>query len=171
MQTQRSAYFNAITSVLEENGVEFVESQTVVKDVITSEMKEEVMSIVIAGFNNGTIALKDTPANQEKLANPSKLREYAKSTLHNWLIKDTRLNGGVKHEIKNKGSRAGQGDKLVKNYKALQVQFPVGSEQYNLIQTKIDARKAEIAAEKAKASQKEVDFSLIPDDLKKELGL
>ena len=173
MQTlsQRAAYYNAITAVLEENGVEFVESSTVVKDVMTKEMKDEVLSIVTAGFADRSIALKDTPANRDKLNDPTKLREYAKSTLHNWLIKDTRLNGGVQHKIKNPGSRAGQGDKIVQNYKALQSQFPVDSEQYKLIQGKIDSRKAEIAAEKARNNQKEVDLSLIPDELKKELGL
>ena len=170
MTTQRQAYYNAITSVMSEHGVEFVENETVCKDVFTKDMRDEVISIVMSGFQNGTIALKDTPSNAEKLANPSKLKEYAISTLNNWFLKDTRLNGGVKHEIKNKGSRAGQGDKLVKNYKALQAQFPVGSEQYNLIQGKIDARKAEIQAEKAK-SQAQVDMSLIPDDKRKELGL
>jgi len=171
MQSQRAAYYNAITSVLKENKVKFEENKTKVKEVLTSEMKEQVMSIIVAGFKARTIALKDTPANQAKLSDDAKMREYAKSTLHNWLLKDIRLNGGVEHKIKNPGSRAGQGDRIVKNYQALQAQFSPDSEQYTLLQTKIDTRKQEVAAEKAKKTQREVDLSLIPEDLKKQLGL
>ena len=169
--TQKEAYYNAITAVMSEHEVEFVESETVCKDVFTKEMRDQVIGIVMTGFQNKTIPLKDTPANREKLSNPAKLKEYAISTLNNWFLKDPRLNGGVQHKIKNPGSRAGQGDKIVQNYKALQSQFPADSEQYELIEQKIQARKAEIAAEKARNNQKEVDLSLIPDELKKELGL
>ena len=87
------------------------------KDVFTKEMRDQVIGIVMTGFQNKTIPLKDTPANREKLSNPAKLKEYAISTLNNWFLKDPRLNGGVQHKIKNPGSRAGQGDKIVQNYK------------------------------------------------------
>ena len=171
MQSQRAAYFKAITSVLKENKVNFEENKTVVKSVLTSEMREQVISIVCAGFKNGSISLKDTPSNREKLADAAKLKTYARGTLTNWLAKDKRLNGGVDHEIKKPGSRAGQGDKEVQNFKALQAQFAPGSKQYDIIQGKIDERKAKIAAEKAAKKHREVDYSLVPDELMKELGL
>jgi len=169
--SQKAAYYNTITSVLKENKVKFEENKTVVKDVLTKEMRDQVIGIIMTGFKAGKIPLKDTPANREKLADEAKLKEYTISTLNNWLLKDERFNGGVQHKIKNPGSRAGQGDRIVKNFQALQAQFPADSEQHRLLQTKIDARKQEVAAEKAKKSQREVDLSLIPEDLKKQLGL
>ena len=169
MSNQKVAYFNAITSVMKENNKEFVENQTVCKESFNTEMRSQVIEIVMAGFKAGTIPLKDTPANKEKLADDAKLRDYANSTLTNWLNKDTRLNGGVKHIIKNKGSRAGQGDKFVKNFKALQAQFEPGSDQHALIQGKIEARQAEIRTSKSK--KVEVDLDLIDPELRAELGI
>ena len=168
---QKEAYYMAITSVIKESGINFEESSTVCLPVFTKEMRKQVVAIVCEGFRNKTIGLKDTPANAEKLANPAKLQDYAYSTLTNWLNKDTRFNGGVKHEIKNKGSRAGQGDKNLKNLKLLRDsgKFEVGSDQYKMIETKITERIAVITAEKRKKT--EVDLTQIDPALLEELGL
>ena len=166
---QKEAYYNAITNVINENNIEFVESETVVKTHFNTELRGQVIEIVMVGFKDGSIPLKDTPANKAKLADDAKMRDYANSTLTNWLNKDTRFNGGTKHEIKNKGSRAGQGDKIVKNYKALLAGFEAGSEKYAIIEAKINERQAEIKASKTKTV--EVNLDLLSDELREALGL
>ena len=167
---QKESYYNAITNVLKEDKVKFVPNETVVKSVITSEQKTRILTIIIAGFNKGSIELKDTPNNKAKLADPVKMETYARQTLKNWLDKDLRLNGNVPFEFKKPGSRAGQGDKVLKNLKALQSTFQPGTKQYDIVSAKVEARRQEVLASKAK-SKKEVDYSLIDPELKKQLGI
>ena len=167
---QKESYFNAITNVLKEDKVKFVENETVVKSIITTEQKTKVLAVIIAGFNSGKIELKDTPSNKEKLADATKMETYARQTLKNWLDKDLRLNGNVPFEFKKPGSRAGQGDKVAKNLKALRDTFEVGTKQYEICSAKYEARVAEVKASK-KTSKKEVDYSLIDPELKKQLGI
>lgn len=111
----------------------------------TKEQRAEVTEILVEGFKSGTVALKDTPSNREKLADDSKLRSYCSGLQSNWLRKDKRLNGGVKYVAKNPGSRVGSTDATVKAMRTLLALHPeLDASARAEIQGKIDARIAAI---------------------------
>jgi len=136
VMTQEEAVFQAITNVVGEQEGAYTP---------TKEQRAQVTEILVEGFKSGTIALKDTPANAEKLADDAKLRSYCSGLQSNWLRKDPRLNGGVKYVAKNPGSRAGSTDPQVKAMRTLlQTRVDLTKEDRAEIQGMIDARVAEI---------------------------
>ena len=152
--SQKDAVFQAVTTVLEENNIHFEEGQTEVKPLLTTEMRRTIQSLLYQGFKSGTIALS---ANYDD----KKLHSYCNEIISNHTAKDKRLNGGIKFEIKNPGSRAHVGDAALKNMQLL------------LLQTKDESIKATIQAEidkhvanKPTKPTKQVDFSKLPDSLK-----
>lgn len=157
MKNQKEAVYSTVTKVLAENKVQFEEGHDVVGSMIDKDMRSTIVSILCAGFEAGEIELKSEQEN---------LKSYTNSLLSNWLRKDKRFNGGVKYEAKNPGSRTGNSDPTVKNLRLLIQRFPEGSEQYNAIDAKIEARVNELKAEKARSIVKEIDANAIPDDLK-----
>lgn len=167
VQGQREAVYAAVMSTLAESGVQFEDGMNV-EEVMTKEIRAKIHAIVCEGFRSGTIEFKDTPANQEKLSNPSKLSGYVSGLVSNWFRKDTRLNGGEKYTAKNPGSRAGSTDPQLKALRQLAVKFK-GTEKASDIQKHIDTRLAQIQAEKAKSFT--VDISALPQDLVESLGL
>jgi hypothetical protein len=110
VMTQEAAVFAALISVMGDQDGKFEPSK---------EERASVTDILAEGFTQGTIALKDTPSNNEKLADPAKLRSYCSGLISNWLRKDPRLNGNVKYVAKNPGSRAGSTDPQIKAMRAL----------------------------------------------------
>lgn len=169
MRTQREAVYSATMNVLKEHGVHFEDGGNI-GEVMNDTLRKEVHTIVVEGFKASEIAFKDTPANQEKLSNPSELSSYVSGLISNWYRKDKRFNGNTTYKPKNPGSRVGQGDSELKALRALYKKFEgVDADKAELIKTKIDARVATIQAEKAKSI--EVDFSALPADLIEELGL
>ena len=84
----------------------------------------------------------------------------------NTFRKDKRMNGGVKHEIKNPGSRAGSGDEVVKNLRAL-LSTTTDESAKSSISTAISTRIEELKALKPKSAKKvKIDFDLIPEELR-----
>lgn len=110
VMTQEEAVFQAITNVCGEQEGKFEPSK---------EERAQITEILVEGFKAGRITLKDTPSNNEKLADDAKLRAYCSGLQSNWLRKDERLNGGVKYQPKNPGSRAGSTDPMVKAMRTL----------------------------------------------------
>ena len=158
--SQRAAVFAAICSV---TGQESFDTQVVLSD----EQRGAVMDILCEGFKSRSIELADTENNREKLASNSELRKYVSGLVSNWLRKDENLNGGVKYTPKNPGSRAGQGDEQIKNLKALRAQFVAANDtaKVELVDKAITKRQNEIAAEKAAAKVKEIDYSVLDPKL------
>lgn len=159
MFNQKEGVYQAVVSV-----VGPIESNHVSVDKST---KARIADVVTEMFVNGEISL--SPEASAKYNTREKLRsDYVPGLVDNWLRKDTRLNGGEKYKTKNPGSRAGSGDEVLKNLRALKSTIGDAS-QKEVIQAEIDKRLAEIAASKAKTV--EVDYSKIPDDLKAKLGI
>ena len=158
---QKEATFNAIVSVLEESGIKY---EPGVKVDLNTDQRKTVTNMLVAGCMEGHIDMKE--ASRAKHDTVEKQYKYWYGTVKNWLDKDTRLNGGVKHQIKKPGSRAGQSDPQLKNMKALLIQVEAAGtpEQIEAVKNEIAKRQAEIAAEKAK--KVEVNIDLLPDDLK-----
>ena len=148
MMSQKEAVYTTVKSVLAEDG-ERLE--------LSKPLKDQVISILVTGFNNGEIELKSKQDN---------IKSYVNGLLNNWLRKDKRFNGGVVYKAKNPGSRTGQQDPMVKNLRILLSTLPEGSEAYEACKARMEQRIAEVKAEKARTQVKEIDFSCIPDDIK-----
>jgi hypothetical protein len=161
MISQKDGVFNAITNELD--GIDG-------KVTLTKDQKQAVYAVVTEGLVNGEITFSENA--QIKYDTTEKIRkEYVPGLVNNWVNKDLRLNGGVKYEAKNPGSRAGSGDKTAKALKTLRSTYAVDSAEYKAITIKLDARVEELQLAKAQANVKEIDMDLIPDDLKEALGL
>ncbi len=158
MLTQKEGVYNAIASLKSfDDGDEVV---------LSKDEKATVVEMVCASFEANEVALSDNA--RAKFDTPEKLRSYTSGMVNNWLRKDTRLNGGSKYVTKNPGSRAGSGDSVIKNLKLLKSTISDDAKIAE-IDSAIEARKTEIAAEKAK--DVEIDFSVISPDLLAKLNI
>lgn len=125
---------------------------------LTDKQTDEVVGLIVNGIMDGSIEYKGdgTAVTREKI------NKYVPGLLNNWLRKDPNLNGGVKYETKNKGSRAGSGDEPLKAMKAL-LQSTDDPEAKAEINRAIENRKAELNAAKAKP----VNVAALPPELLK----
>lgn len=166
---QREAVYNATKSTLKDMGITFEDGSNI-SEIMTEDIRKKVHAIVVQSFKDGKVEFKDTPSNQEKLSDDSKLNSYVSGLISNWYRKDKRFNGNTKYTAKNPGSRSGQGDPQLKALKQLYKQFE-GTDEDKAAEIKkhIDVRLSEIAAEKAK--KVEINLNAIPDELKEALDL
>ena len=125
----------------------------------SKEQRAQINMILFEGFKNETIEM-DTPKSD------SDLKGYVSGLTSNWLRKDGRLNGGVKYEAKNPGSRAGSGDPALKALRALFSTLTTDSDKAE-VQGYIDARVTELSKSKQATI---VDFSALPADLQVKFG-
>ena len=152
--SQKEAVYNAVMSVLSEQGVSISEGASV-QSIITPELRKQVNAILFEGFRNRTIELDrefDDPA----------LKAYVSGLQSNWLRKDKRLNGGVAYIAKNPGSRANSGDSQLKALRNLLSTVSTAEEKEE-IQGYIDARMSELQTTKVKATV--INYSALPADL------
>ena len=154
--TQKEAVFSAVSSVLNENSIVVSEGESHSEYMNNRELRAQVTNILVEGFNSGTIALDKT------FASEADLRTYCSGLTSNWLRKDPRLNGGVKYEAKNPGSRVGSNDVQLKAMRALLSTKTDPAERAE-IQGYIDARVIEIKA--SRKPTKSIDFSSLPAEL------
>ena len=145
MMNQKEAVFQAVVNVTGHSGDGAVN--------ITPEQRKQVNHILFVGFRNGHIQL-------DREFDDAALKAYVSGLQSNWLRKDKRLNGGIKYEAKNPGSRQGSGDSQLKALKAL-LSTVATEEEKEEIQGYIDARMTELAATKVV----EIDYSALPADL------
>ena len=120
---------------------------------LSKEEKASVRAILFEGFKSGSIEL-------DKDWDDKKISEYIPGLINNWLRKDKRLNGGVKYEAKNPGSRAGSGDARIQAMRMLLKTKTDPSEKAE-IQCFIDKRLAEL-----KPATVEVNIDDLPAELR-----
>jgi hypothetical protein len=152
--SQKEAVFNAITSVLSENGIEFTETD--INPLMTRELRSQVNQILFEGFRQGTIELDSEFSDTE-------LKAYVSGLQSNWLRKDKRLNGNVKYIAKNPGSRAGSGDAQLKAMRALLTTLTSEADKAE-VQGHIDARVQELGVSKAKKVT--INVEALPESLR-----
>lgn len=152
MQSQKQSVYAAVCSVLAIGDV-----NELVK--LTKEQRGAVIEMVTTSIIDGSTEFSAEA--KVKYATRDDVKGYVNGMVSNWLRKDTRLNGGAKYETKNPGSRAGSGDEVLKNLKALRAQHP---EHAEAIDVEITKRIAEIAATKAKTVT--IDIDKIPEGLR-----
>lgn len=158
MLSQKAAVYNAVSSITQFDDGDKVE--------LTKEQRAQVVEMVCAGFQANEVSLSD--AARAKFDTPEKLRSYTSGMVNNWLRKDTRLNGGSKYVTKDPGSRTGSGDAVIKNLKLLKSTI-TDEAKITEIDHAIEARKSELAAEKAKNVQ--IDYSAIDPALLAKLNI
>jgi hypothetical protein len=153
--SQKEAVYNAITSVLAENSVEFSEG-TDVSTLMNREIRSSVNQVLFEGFRSDSIELDRTFTDVE-------LKAYVSGLQSNWIRKDKRLNGNTQYIAKNPGSRAGSGDAQLKAMRALLSTLTETSDKAE-VQSHIDARVLEIGASKAKKVT--IDLAMLPEALR-----
>jgi len=159
MTTQRQGTYDAIVAFCSENGVHFEDGMEFTP---TKEQRASIVLMVATAMEAGEIDLSD--AARAKYDDLPKLKSYCNGLVSNWLRKDPRLNGNVKYEIKNKGSRAGSGDPVIKELRKLKKTLTAGSEELAVVEEEINKRVAVVQAEKAK--KVEIDVDQIPKELR-----
>jgi hypothetical protein len=125
---------------------------------LTDEQKAMVRMSLLEGFRQGKIDFNgDFNSEEEKYQ-----KSYVSGLLNNHLRKDKRLNGGVKYEAKNPGSRTGQGDATLKAMRALLQTPGITDEDKAEINAEIEAHLAKIQATKAPT----INWDALPESLK-----
>jgi hypothetical protein len=142
---QKEAVFQAVTSVVGQVDGAYEP---------TKEQRAQVNAILFEGFRSGAIDLDREFTDVE-------LKSYCSGLQSNWLRKDKRLNGNVKYEAKNPGTRQGSGDAQLKAMRAL-LSTVTTQEDKAEVQKHIDARVAEITAAKVV----KIDLSALPESLR-----
>ena len=155
--SQKEAVHSAVSSVLSEANITVNEGENH-STYMNRELRAQVTNILVEGFNGGTIVLEKT------FGSEAELRTYCSGLTSNWLRKDGRLNGGIKYEAKNPGSRVGSSDVQLKAMRALLSTKTDPAERAE-IQTFIDTRVTEIKA--SRKPVKTIDFSALPAELLK----
>jgi hypothetical protein len=152
--SQKQSVFVAVCAVLGENDIN--------REVkLTKEQRAEVIGMVTDSIVSGETEFSA----EAKAKYPTKddVKGYVNGMVSNWLRKDLRLNGGTKYETKNPGSRAGSGDAVLKNLKALKSTLS-DKDHIAAVDEEITKRQAELAEAKAKSVTINVDK--IPEALR-----
>lgn len=157
-QSQKEAVFTAVSSVISENNLSVSEGQPF-SEVLNRELRAQVTNILQEGFTSGSVELEKT------FESESALRTYCSGLLSNWLRKDTRLNGGMKYQPANPGSRLGNSDPSIKAMRALLNSGKITTdEDRSEIEGLITSRLAEIGA--SKAASVTVNYDALPESLR-----
>jgi len=127
--------------------------------VLTTQEKKICVDALMTGFKEGGIEM--TPeAKRKYLGNDGELSKYCVGLLNNWVRKAPELNGGVRYEAKNPGSRAGVADETVRAMKAL-LKITTDPDAKQEIEAAINQRLAEIAPKPT------INVDALPEHLKR----
>ena len=149
MKSQRECVYSIVSSVI---GL----TESVEPPKLTSDQRADCLKLIVADIADEKVIVSD--AKRLKMGGDEKeYKTYAQNILTNWVTKDPRWRNGETYKTKNPGSRAGSGDKALKELKKLLTDNPTHADEINkAIETRLEA----IKATKPKA---EIDFSLIPE--------
>lgn len=157
--TQKEAVISAVTNIL---GDDFVEGETVVKDVLTKDQLIQVRNFVFEGIISGDVNYGKSTDDEKEVS------IYVNSMINNYFRRDTALNGGVPYTPSKEGSPR---DSQLKALNQLLNSGKVveGDANFIKITNQIEVRKQQLAAEraakKASASIGTIDTSVLPADL------
>lgn len=155
MMKQKDAAISTILNVLADRGVVYEMNGNVnMKDLLTSEDKTKIYDEMCAMYVRGEYEITTTPAGPA-------LRKYVTGLISNWVTKYDGFNQGVKHTIKNPGSRAGAGNEAIKNLKIL-LEKVRGTANEATVQEAIDKAMFELKP----TVTKEINVSLLPEHLR-----
>lgn len=144
---QKEAVYKAVTTVKGQQSFDGAVT-------LSREEREKVSKLVAETFTKGEAAFAE--GNREG----KELNSYVSGLISNWLRKDNRLNGNVKYQPKNPGTRTGSTDEAVKAMRAL-LAATTDSTARTEIQAEIDKRLGELKPKKA------VNVDALPEHLRK----
>lgn len=156
--SQKDSVYAAVKAHCEEAGISHEDGQ---KLELSKEGRKAVIEMVTQAALAGTMELSAAAA--VKYSTESTMRGYANGLVSNWLRKDVRFNGGEKYTPANPGSRAGQGDDVIKNLRALKKNLTSETDKA-AVDAEIEKRNAELKASKVKAVT--IDATKIPEHLR-----
>ena len=141
-----------------------------VKTYATKEDKRAIAMAVAEGMLAGEVELSDAARAKYGESIESLVSKYVVGMVTNWFNKSLQLNGGVKYETKNPGSRAGSSDEEVRELRKLRKHLEGLGNAEGI--AKVDEAIAERLAAIAGASAKpiEIDAARLPEDLRHLVG-
>ena len=141
---QSDAVIQSTVNVLETKGIAFQLGVTNVHQVVTSDIRKEIIDSVVGLFQTGKVEFKETESNRAKMADAKLLRSYVSGLVTNWFNKSTELNGGAKRSSKTKKPADTQLKELHTLKKEIEYHL-VDAENLALIEQAIAEREAELA--------------------------
>lgn len=163
MRNQKEATVQALLQVLEDRGQEYeLGGDVPISEVLNEADKKTVRDQLFAEFRAGDVSYKSEF--QAKVDDDSELKKYISGLVNNWIRKHKPFNCDVAYVAKNPGSRAGSQDEQLQELKKLSAQCMDDPEALKEVTDAIVARKAEIAATKAKSIAIKTDA--IPEHLR-----
>ena len=143
--SQKEAIYAAITVFMQENDRRFDDGDKV---ELSAEDRKTIVTMIVAAIDVGDMGF--SPEAITKHDTPEKIRNYSTGLLSNWMRKDSRLNGGMKHSIKNPGSRVGQDDEIIKSLKSLR-KVLISKKEIDGVDAEIALRTEQLRTEKLKS--------------------
>jgi len=164
--SQHSSVINATKTWFGENFRAGVD----VKTYATKADKQAIALAVAEGMLSGDVELSDSAKAKYADSIESLVSKYVMGMVTNWFNKSKELNGGLKYETKNPGSRAGTGDAQIKEMRLLRKKLlELGnSEGAARVDAAISDRLAEIGATTTKTI--EINADAIPEGLRDLVG-
>lgn len=156
--SQKESVFAAVKAYCQENGIKHEDGQ---KLELSKDGRKAVIEMVTQAALAGTMELSVEAT--AKYSTAQAMRTYCNGLVSNWLRKDVRFNGGEKYTPANPGSRAGQGDEVIKNLRALKKNLTATGD-IAAVDAEIEKRVAELKTSKVKAVT--IDASKIPEHLR-----
>lgn len=146
-------------------GERFIPNQDV-KEYATKVDKQAIATKVSEMMLEGEVELSDSARAKYGESVDVLTSKYTMGMVTNWFNKSKELNGGVRYEAKNPGSRLGAADEQLRELNLLRKQLiQVGNEAgVKRVDEAIEARRTEIKA--AKQPTVEINKDNLPDFLK-----
>jgi hypothetical protein len=165
MKSQSEVTINCILNLCTEKEYDHTPHETVYKDLLSKDDITQVVNFVTKGLINEEVTM--TEKSKEKFKDdPKGLRRYVVGLVNDRLRKSKVLNGNVKYEYKEPGKLTMSKDPKLKSLNQV-MEITTNPEHRVEIQKEIDRRMAELNAPK----KVEIDVSLLPEELRKKLGL
>lgn len=158
--SQKDAVYSVTIETLNENNISFEEGIDCMSSVVDKDIRNTIVEKLLNLFENNKVIVN-------KQQEDSDLKRYVSGLVSNWAKKDDRLNGGVKHEIKNPGSKLGSTDPVIVELRKMLKEVK-GTVYENDVKKELTRRMNEI--KKKKMSTSNINASLIPDSLKHLIG-
>lgn len=130
-----------------------------VKEYATKADKQAIATKIAEMIIEGTVELSDSARAKYGESVETLTSKYVVGMVTNWFNKSTQLNGGVKYQAKNPGSRAGGGDAQIREMRLLRKQLADlgNADGVTRVDAAITERVQELKAKSAKTIEIDVD--------------
>ena len=160
--SQKESVVNEVKSIL---GSNFNPSMPA-REQLSDDQLKTVKSNIVAGIVSGSVEFKKETTDEKEIA------RYVSGMVSNHLRKAKELNGGNTYSPQSTGR--GSRDPQISELNKLLKTYTEGTDEYGQIVTAIEARKSELAAERAVAAKERkkakeissINMDVLPEGLK-----